>query len=555
MAIITHSVASFGSGVRPAGRSQRVAHLFRGLPPLLAFTRDMCAGVPIATPVIVRPVTEVSWCIFEMSKIEQPHEVGTVARLAAVLAGHDAAPHTAAVGCYPSRPLRISRVRLVATLVALVPAVVAVTQLGRLHPDEVFQVLEPANFRAFGFGILAWEWQVGLRNWAVPGLFAMLLKLGSAVGIEDPIARRTLLEVPQLALHVAMLLAVYRLTARRVSSNLAIASMVLVGLYGPVIHFAGRTMGESFSAAFLVIALERIDASLQKPWHVAALGGALLGLAVVTRYGSAVMVIAALLWLVAHRAWKPLLFTTLGGLVVALALGGLDWATWDAPFHSLRKYVDFNLTSGQAAAQFGSEPGWFYLPLLGWLVLWAWPGLALGLKRPDEGSTLFGFCGLAYLVAISLTAHKEARFLYPGLVLLLVAATPPWLALLSRLAPKRAGVLLAASLAACVSILFFKSPFAPERPEQFRLVVKAGREATGLVIVNEGVWGAPGFFYLGKNIPWFPCDFAEDGRFVQAMATPTFNRAVIWDDRALEQLQQAGFAVLETQGQAKLLGR
>ena len=445
--------------------------------------------------------------------------------------------------------------RWIAALVALVPAIVAVAQLGRLHPDEVFQTLEPANFRAFGYGILAWEWQVGLRNWAVPGLFAWLLKLGSSLGIDDPLARRALLEVPQYALQVAMLLAVHRLTARRVSSPLALASMVLVGLYGPLIHFAGRTMGESFSAAFLVLALERLDAARSRPWHVAALGGSLLGCAVVTRYGSAVVVVAALVWLLATRAWKPLLFTVLGGLVVALALGGLDWATWDAPFHSLRKYVEFNLTSGQAAAQFGTEPALFYLPHLGWLVLWAWPGLLLGLVRRAEGTSLFAFCGLAYVAAITLTPHKEARFLYPGLVLWLVAATPPWLALLSRLAPRRRGLLLGASVAACLAILFFPSPFRPERPEQFRLVVKAAREATGLVIVNEGVWGAPGFFYLGKNIPWFPCDFAEDGRFQQAMATPTFNRAVIWDDRALEQLQQAGFQVLATDGPGKLLGR
>ena len=389
----------------------------------------------------------------------------------------------------------------------------------------------------------------------MPGLFAWLLKVGATLGINDPLARRAWLEVPQFALHLAMLLAVYRLTARRVSSPLALASMVLVGLYGPVIHFAGRTMGESFSAALLVVALERLDASATRPWHVAAWGGALLGLAVVTRYGSAVVVLGALAWLVATRAWKPLLFTILGGVLVALALGGLDWVSWGAPFHSLRKYIEFNLTSGQGAAQFGSEPTWFYLPLLGWLALWAWPGLVLGLTRRADGASLFAFCGLAYVAALSLTPHKEARFLYPGLVLLLVAAAPPWLAGLSRVGPKKATLLFATSLVAGLAILFFPSPFRPERPEQFRLVVRAAREATGLVIVNEGVWGAPGFFYLGKNIPWFPCDFAEDERFVQAMATPTFNRAVIWDDRALLQLQQAGFTLLQTDGRAKLLAR
>jgi hypothetical protein len=285
------------------------------------------------------------------------------------------------------------------------------------------------------------------------------------------------------------------------------------------------------------------------------IGGAMLGCAVVTRYGSAVVVVAALLWLLAMRACKPLLFTILGGAIVAAALGALDWATWDHPFHSLREYVDFNLVSGRAAAQFGVEPLWYYLPYFGWLVLWAWPGLVLGAIRRDDGASGFLFCGLAYCAAVTLTPHKEARFLYPGLVLLLCAATPPWLALLSRMEPLRAKIFFSASLAAGLTVLLFPSPFAPQRPEQFRLVVEGSRGATGMVILNEGVWGAPGFFYLGKNIPWFPCDVAEDGRFQQAMQLPIFNRAVTWDDRALAELQAAGFKVLDAQGPGKLLGR
>lgn len=454
----------------------------------------------------------------------------------------------------------VTPARLLAAVVALVAALVAVLQLGRLHPDEVYQALEPANHAAFGYGILAWEWQPdgGLRNWAVPGLFAGLLKVAAALGLDHPQARRAFLELPQWALHAAMLLAAHRLTARRVDGPWALAAIPLVGLYGPVVHFGGRTLGESFSTAFMVIALERIDAArmdADAKWHVPALGGALLGLAVVTRYGSAVVVIAALIWLGVTRSGRAFLLVCAGGLVVAAALGALDAFTWGEAFHSLKRYLEFNVLSGQAAQQFGSSPASFYLPLLGWLVLWAWPGLVLGAMRRVDGASVFGWCGLAYVAAISMTAHKEPRFLYPGLVLLLVGATPPWLARLARWPKQRAQIAGAASVVAGLAILAFASPFAPERPEQFRLFVKGARDATGFVVVNEGVWGAPGFFYLGKNVPWFTCDIPQDGRFVQAMATPAFNRAITWDDRALNELQAAGFQVLETQGAGKLLGR
>ena len=60
------------------------------------------------------------------------------------------------------------------------------------------------------------------------------------------------------------------------------------------------------------------------------------------------------------------------------------------------------------------------------------------------------------------------------------------------------------------------------RPEQFRLEARAWPAATGLFIIPEGIWGAGGNFWLGKNIPWFTCDFPEDGRFQSAMRDPTY---------------------------------
>jgi hypothetical protein len=131
--------------------------------------------------------------------------------------------------------------------------------MGLVHPDEVFQMLEPAFVRVYGFGQVAWEWQVGLRNWAVPGMLALLLELCSRLGIDDPQAHRAVLEIPQYLLHVAMLAAVFRMSARRIGPERALWSSALVGSYGVVLHFAGRTMSESYSAAFLVWAFERLD--------------------------------------------------------------------------------------------------------------------------------------------------------------------------------------------------------------------------------------------------------------------------------------------------------
>ncbi|MDY7228996.1 glycosyltransferase family 39 protein [Hyalangium rubrum] len=443
--------------------------------------------------------------------------------------------------------------------VALAPAVIAVTQLGRIHPDEVYQVLEPAWHRAHGYGVLAWEWQDGLRNWAVPLLFSWLLRLASLLGLTHPQAYRALLELPQLALHGWMLLATYRYAERRAGQAAGLLATLLMGLYGPVLVFGGRTMSESFSAAFLVIALEALDRR-ERLERAGLLGGLALGLAVVTRYGSAVVVLAALVWLGLAGRWRVLAFTCLGGLAVALGLGALDWSTWGSPFHSLLAYLRFNVFTNGAAQQFGAHPRGFYVPvLLTAIPLWVWLTAPLGLASLRRRAvSLPLFCAAVYVAAVSATPHKEERFLYPALVLLVLAAAPAiagWLMAPSRLERLRWG----GAALALVATVAPAASYPPQdlRADQFRAIVTATRDAraTGLLIVNEGLWGAGGFFYLGKNIPWLTCDWPHDWAFQRAIQDPAFNRAVTFEGRALPELQAAGFRVVGQVGRETMLAR
>jgi phosphatidylinositol glycan class B len=444
--------------------------------------------------------------------------------------------------------------------VALLPSVIAITQLGRIHPDEVYQMLEPAWQRVHGYGIQAWEWREGLRNWAAVFVLAGLLRVGDLLGLAHPQANRALLALPQLALHGWMLLAAYRLGARRGGQTSGLLTALLVGLYGPVLVFAGRTMSESLSAAFLVVAVEALDRK-ERLTHAGLLAGLALGLSVVARYGSAAFVLAALVWLVLARRWRLLAFTCVGGLAVALGLGALDWGTWGAPFHSLQAYLRFNLLSDGAVRNFGESPPGFYVPvLLAALPFWAWLAVPLGLSALRRRSvSLPLFCALVYVAAVSATPHKEERFLYPALMLIVLAAAPAvasWLVTQAQQSTQlrwgTAALALATTVASAVAY-----PPQDLRGDQFRAIVAATRDdkATGLLIVNEGLWGAGGYFYIGKNLPWATCDWPYDYAFQRAMADPAFNRAVTFEGRALPELQAAGFRVVEQVGRETVLVR
>lgn len=486
-------------------------------------------------------------------------------------------------------------------VVGLLPAVIAVAQLGRIHPDEVYQVLEPAWHRVHGYGVLAWEWRDGLRNWAVPMVVAGVLWVADVLGITHPVAYRGMLAVLQAALHGWMLWAVYRFTERRVGHAAGVLAAFLVGLYGPVLAFAGRTLSESFSAAFLVVGLEALDRA-ESSKRSGLLGGLALGLSVVTRYGSAVFVLAALVWLVVTRRWSRLAWCCLAGGAVALGLGALDWATWGTPFHSFWAYARFNVFSDGAAKNFGSAPPEFYVPIFfsalpwwagGAALLWVlglkprfagvllllatvalvsaarfsgtmegrilYMGLALGVfsLRWLRTGSLPLFCAGAYLLAVSATAHKEERFLYPALVLTLLAAAPPvagFLVRQVRRVPRAALVVLA--LGSSVLPVRVFPPF-DLRGDQIRGIVAAtrGKDVRGLLIVNEGVWGAGGYFYIGKNIPWRTGIWPQEPSFRAALRNPIYNRAVTFNGHALDELQAAGFRVVGQVGRETILAR
>ena len=476
-------------------------------------------------------------------------------------------------------------------LIGAVPGVVAVLQLGRIHPDEVYQWLEPAFYRARGYGVLSWEWSAGIRNWAIPMLLAGLLKGSDALGIANPRLYRAVLEVPQYLLHVAMLAAVFRYGARRVGAERGGWAAALVGLTAAVTVFAGRTTGESFSAAFLVIALATLDDTRSAGRIVFA--GAMLGAAIVARYASAVPFAAAMIYLVTSRQWRTAAVAAVGLALVGAGLGTLDWLTWGRPFHSLIAYVDFNVVSGGAARRFGTAPAWYFVPVLARaLPAWAWLGLAFAIARcvrraadsPSGERTVLDRAGRpsphpsalpvvsagCTLIALSAVPHKEERFIYPVLVLFALAAAPFFLAA-ARAAPaagkqppaswlfarKRIAWLAILALATNAIGFAFPGELRAERGDEFRAIVQTTHspDARGLLIVNEGLWGAGGFFYIGKRIPWLTCDWPRDPNFRLAIADPRFNRAVTYDGRALDELQASGFEVSERIDEATVLFR
>src|SRR6266478_7890548 len=48
--------------------------------------------------------------------------------------------------------------------------------------DEIFQTVEPAHRLVFGYGLVPWEFQLGMRFWLLPGVIAGLIEIARIVG-------------------------------------------------------------------------------------------------------------------------------------------------------------------------------------------------------------------------------------------------------------------------------------------------------------------------------------------------------------------------------------
>jgi hypothetical protein len=403
--------------------------------------------------------------------------------------------------------------------------------------------------------VLAWEWKAGLRNWAAPLVLAAVLRAGRWLGLTDPWVARGLVAVPLWALQAWGLVSAARLGRRRAGALGGWASVVALGCLPVYVVFAGRTLGEALSAALLLVAAEALSRE-ERDRESGILGGAILGAAFVVRYGSLPAVAAALAWVAARRRWALLGWAAIGLGVVVLGLGALDWASWGSPWHSVRAWFGFNVESGGAAQTFGAEPPAYYWPYL-WkeVPLWVWPALVLSVAwlRPRVG--VAGAMAAVMLAALLWTTHKEERFLYPVQVLLVAEAAPGLAALLERMRGRWQRIGLAVII--LLGTVLSAGPDRDLRGDQFRAIVKATRPAavTGLLIVNEGIWGAGGFFYVGKHIPWLTCDFPRDPAFQVAMRDQRFNRVVTFEGRALPELEAAGFRVVGTEGRETILAR
>ena len=292
----------------------------------------------------------------------------------------------------------------------------ALTDEGLYWPDEVYQSLEPAHRLVFGYGLVAWEFVEGARNWVLPGLVAGVLGLARLLGGTEPAVYLDVIKGFFALLGVATAWGSWRLArAFGASALAATAGASLFALAAVPVYFAPRALSENASALPVVLGLALALPKGSSRRTVLA-GAALLGLAVLLRLQNGIFCVGLLGVLAAQRRWRAAgeSLAVLAGW--AFAYGLLDRLTWGQWFHSAWVYLDFNVLRDGASA-WGTAPFSYY----GRVLFKGMPAVALltgalALLGARRAPGLLVVTAL-FFVLHALQPHKELRFLVPVLPL------------------------------------------------------------------------------------------------------------------------------------------
>jgi GPI mannosyltransferase 3 len=397
---------------------------------------------------------------------------------------------------------------------------------GIYWPDEIYQSLEVAHAQVYGYGLIPWEFVDGARNWSLPAVATVLLRLGALFGLDAPPGYIRLVKVVFALLGVAAALGVFRLARAFAAPRwAAVASAAAYSLAAPVIYFSPRAMAENAAAAPVVWGLALLLEEERPAFRRILLGGSLLGLAVLFRLQVAAVALGLILFLVLNRRWTilgPLLATL---AVWALVYGGLDAFSWHRLptarfggwFHSVFVYVQFNIVEGRGA-HWGTSAWTYYFRVLFTSMAPLAVTLGLGLfaclwRRSWSLPLLVGF----FLAIHLATPHKEYRFLVPALPLAFAAIGAAMADFSDGMVARLSAVVAVLGLWSLVqlpSLTMGELGAYPERPQSAawgdfanvnRLLMAAGRkeDLCGIRIDVADLAWTGGSTYLHRRAPLY----------------------------------------------------
>lgn len=312
--------------------------------------------------------------------------------------------------------------------------------------DEYWQALEPAHKAVFGYGYLTWEWQYGLRSYLHPLLYMVPYWIAKLLGggEDGEGCHWYVLAAPKVV--NALIAAVgdyylYWLIQSRFRNDRLAKLVSLMSLFSAWNWYCWcRSFSNSLELTLTIVALYYLS--------IASVGKSL----VVAAFACLVRPTNAIIWLYSLPCvfWRRPRYVILSVVIAAAVLlldGTINYWFYSRFKIPLWSFFKFNVADSLSSFYGVSRIDFYFLQAIPILLLNYLPFFLYGFMS-TAWSDYKGLL-LCYLLVFTAIPHKEFRFIYPMMPVLLTYSASGLLQLSSRISKRRvkqiAGITLALS--------------------------------------------------------------------------------------------------------------
>ena len=423
----------------------------------------------------------------------------------------------------------------------------AVASPNIFFPDEIFQTLEPAHRLVFGYGVISWEWRLGIRSWVFPTFLAGVMRATAWMGA----ASSGYVAGTAVVLSLISLVTIwfgYAWAKRASGMAAAIIAALACSFYFGFVYFAPKALYEVFAVHVLLPGLyfgvygEKLGERKRL-----FLAGFLCALAACLRIQLMPALLFAMVYFCYSRWRTRIPAVAAGALVPVLIFGAVDWITWSYPWQSFILYYKENVVSGPGKELTLVQP-WYWYALV--LLVLIGPAVLLLFHGARRSPFLAIFCAIV-VVSHSVIPHKEIRFIYP---ILAPAITMASMGIVDLLDEIKAGMRFLENprwvVAIGIAFLFVSSGLlAAHCADWYKTrwgdgaFDRLSREPAlcGVGIYRAIWWQSGGYTHLHRDVPIIPLEsaaqLAKDAPQINALIAPVdspglpsgFGRSQCWE--------------------------
>tara|TARA_Y100000590_G_scaffold469336_1_gene656339 strand:+ start:871 stop:2256 length:1386 start_codon:yes stop_codon:yes gene_type:complete len=421
-------------------------------------------------------------------------------------------------------------------LALVIQVVTAFYSNGYNHPDEHFQVLEPAYGIVFDDWVASWEWERGIRSYILPVVFSWGIRVFKAIGFDDPSMWSFFFRLI-LGIQFLSVFFIFDRWGKKIQNPSASLWMFYFLIGNWVFHyFTVRTLTGSIVMPWVVLGSYLSVFLENKNPKKAFFLGLLCGGLFLIRFQMALFGVGFFILMLIKKQYRNLLPFCLGVSLCLVLLGAVDVMTWGTPFHSMIEYFKFNILE-KGASQFGEDPWHRYITALS--RFFTAPIAVLSIifvfyagfkKRKESLSIIIGM--LPFLIIHHLIAHKEDRFLLPVLPLWIWLACIGWTGWKKTLSEKKERVAVVFGIGLCgISFLYgafhHQWKWQGDFSDLYRWLGTDDR-VTGVAQTGKTLTYGGGNYYFHKRAPLVYLE-KEDFDF-KSVIDQKINTFIIYDD-------------------------